>query len=447
MFLGIDIGTTKIAAVIVGPDEHVEATVSQHHHADLDTPAGRSEQDAQRLLDTTWSIVRELPAKLRRHVQAVGVTGQMHGLVLLDSHCQPLSPLITWQDQRCLEDDGFLPELNAHTGHELHTGCACATLTWLAEHGQIAEGATSAATIHDLAVARLCSMTKALTDPTSAASWGLFDLRALSWDEAAITAARFPRHLLPELRPCGSLAGCVTQDTADHLGLRPQTPVAVAIGDNQASLIATVRQPDKQLALTLGTGGQLSVILPADEALRIAGDCATCECRPYPGGRMAIVAASLSGGSAWTWLVQTIQSWAKDLGLPELKTEDVFAQINALGLQSTEELSVCPRFLGQRHAPDDRGAIGGIDLHNFRIGPLARGLARGIIEELRQMLPPRALSGRDHIVCSGNALRRNTLLQSMAEDVFGLPVIIAASQEEAATGAAMLGRPLADSPR
>jgi len=158
---------------------------------------------------------------------------------------------------------------------------------------------------------------------------------------------------------------------------------------------------------------------------------------------MLLVAASLCGGSAWMWLARAIESWMKDLGLAGPNIDSIFSQINALGLESTKELSIRPRFLGQRHAPDERGSIEGIDLENFRIGALARGLARGIIEELMSMMPAQSLIGRNCIVCSGNALRRSTLLRHMAEEVLGVPTVMTASQEEAAAGAALVGRALA----
>src|SRR4030042_938531 len=103
MFLGVDIGTSKVAAVIADGSGALAAVASADHHAGLSAPAGRAEQDPEVLLNAAWRAVRELPADLRRQVRAVGLTGQMHGVQLLDSTGRSVSPLVTWQDQRCLE--------------------------------------------------------------------------------------------------------------------------------------------------------------------------------------------------------------------------------------------------------------------------------------------------------------------------------------------------------
>jgi len=429
MLLGIDIGTSKIAAVIIDDSRRVLACRS------VGVPPARDETRrrdacAPAIEETAWRCVAELPAALRAQVQAVGLTGQMHGVLLTGAGGQAVSPLITWQDERC--DEAFLQELQNRTGYRLSSGFGCATLAWLRGHDELPAAAAGACTIHDYLTARLCGLPHPVTDPTDAASWGLFDLRALDWDVTAVERAGIERRLLPEVRPSGSLAGRATPAIAGRLGLPAGTPVAVAIGDHQASLLATLREPERELALTLGTGGQLSAVVPS---LGAAGE--TYEYRPYPGGRYLLTAASLCGGAAWAWLAEAVKAWLRDLGLPCPADDALYEKLNALGLAAESELSVSPHFLGERHAPTLRGHIDGIDLHNFTLGPLARGLACGIMTNLRDMLPEEAYAGRERLLASGNALRRNPLLKHMAEEVFGLPLVLIEGQEEAATGAAI----------
>lgn len=447
MYLGIDVGTSKVAAVIADASGALVVAASSPHGADLPVPAGRAEQDAAALVGAAWARVVELPADLRRRVRAVGVTGQMHGVVVLDAAGAPLGPLVTWQDGRCLAPgETLLADLAARTGYTLRSGFGGATLAWLAAHGAWPRGATAAATIHDLLVARLCGCARPVTDPTDAASWGLFDLRALAWDARAARAAGIPAGVLPEVRPCGSRAGEVSPAMADRLGVPAGAPVAVAVGDNQASLVATLRDPDHDLALTLGTGGQVSAVLPAGAAVDPGGPAPTFEYRPYCGGRWAVVAASLCGGAAWAWLADTAEAWARDLGLAVPPRDALFARLSDLGLAAADGPAVRPHFLGERHAPQVRGSIEGLGLAALGLGPLARGLARGIAGNLRDMLPPAVLEGRTRIVGSGNALRRSPLLRQMAADVFGLPLEMTEGREEAALGAALLAARLATLP-
>ena len=467
MLLGIDIGTTKVAAVIVDAGGGVMASASRLHGADLPATMGRSEQDVGVIFKAVRTVVCDLPADLRGKVQAVGVTGQMHGVVVLDPQGGALTPLITWQDGRCLEDD-FLRRLNAQVGRELRTGYGCATLAWLVAHGQMPAEAAGSCTVHDLLVAALCGASKPVTDPTDAASWGLFDLQRLDWDSLAVKAAGIPGFILPKVVPCGAEAGKVHSRAAEELGIPGGIPVASAIGDNQASLLATLKDPARELALTLGTGGQVSAVVsiggqasrqvglpygpvwaPHDGSpVRARTSLLTYEYRPYPGGRMLVVAASLCGGAAWAWLADTVISWQSDLGFPPMSRDEVFGRLNDLALRTGQnsgqsiakpqaELRVAPHFLGERYDASLRASISGIDLRNFDLGGLARALARGIIRNLKDMLPPQVLEGRQRIVGSGNALRRNAVLRQMVVEVFCLPLEMAEGLEEAATGAAL----------
>ena len=440
LLLGIDIGTTKAAAVIVADDGTPVASASREHGTGLPCPAARAEQDVEALLDAAADVVCELPDEARRSVRAVGVTGQMHGVVVLDAAGEPLTPLITWQDGRCLEG-GFLDGLNAAVGGRLRAGYGCATLAWLVEKGELPATASSSAGIGDLLVARLCGG-RPVADATGAASWGLFDLARSAWDAEAVAAADIPEALLPEVVPCGSSAGAVCPEAAAKLGIPQGIPVTTAIGDNQASLLATLTDPERELALTLGTGGQLSAVLPTGEDLpALSHDC-PYEYRPYPGERTLIVAASLCGGAAWAWLADAAVAWTTDLTGQPPRRENVFARLNELGAEAGDELTVRPHFLGERWDASLRGVIEGIDRQNFRLGAVARALARGIVENLKRMMPERVLEGRERVVGSGNALHRNPLLQQIARDVFDLPLTMADDQEEAATGAALLARSL-----
>jgi sedoheptulokinase len=225
--------------------------------------------------------------------------------------------------------------------------------------------------------------------------------------------------------------------------------VAAALGDNQASLIATLGEPEKELALTLGTGGQLSAVLPASETAqhlactpRTADD--PWEFRPYPGGRLLAAGASLCGGSAWQWLAVTLEKIHEDLGLPRMPRDRLYARLNELAAAAPRPaasgLAVHPHFLGERHAPTLRGSVEGITPDNLSLGTLARSLAESITANLREMLPARFRESRTRVVASGNALERNPILRQAASEALGLPVVMSAPPEAAAVGAALTAR-------
>jgi sugar (pentulose or hexulose) kinase len=97
-----------------------------------------------------------------------------------------------------------------------------------------------------------------------------------------------------------------------------------------------------------------------------------------------------------------------------------------------------PSFLGERHDPTLRASIEGIGLDNFDAGALASALAEGILLNMREMMPAWAFEGRSRAVASGNALRKLSIMRHHARRVFGLPLTLPESREEAACGAAIV---------
>jgi sugar (pentulose or hexulose) kinase len=416
--LGVDCGTSKVAVAVVDGGGAAVHAAAAPHGGELAAPAGRCEQDAARILDTAQRLVRGLPEALRAGVRAIGLTGQMHGALLHDADGAPRTPLATWQDRRALEDPGFLPSLE----RRLAPGYGMATLAWWARHGALAPG-WRAATIHGFLAARWCGLARAPIDPTDAQAWGGLE-----------PLAGIPSACLPQAVGHGARAGALTATAAQTLGLADGVPVAAPLGDNQASLRATLAEPLRELAFTLGTGCQLAAVVPRGEA----GDPGRAEVRPYDAAHDLLVAAPLCGGAAWLWLADAAAGWSADLGLPRPARDEVFARLDALGLAAQDRLRVAPHFSGERHDPGLTASISGLTLASGSLGEFARALARGIAATARDLLPASARAGRVRVVASGNALRRSALLRAMAEAEFGLPLVLGAQREEAATGAALV---------
>jgi sugar (pentulose or hexulose) kinase len=417
--LGIDIGTSKVAAALIDGAGYQVHAVSAAHGADLASSEGRHEQDAGRIIACAEALVHALPADLRGQVGAIGFTGQMHGVVLHDADARPLSPQVTWRDRRTLEDPAFLPAL----GPGLHAGYGMATLAWWARHGVLPAGAR-AATIHGLLAARWGGLQRSPIDPTDAQAWGTMAPRP------GVAA-----DLLPTAVDHGARVGTLAVD----IGLPRGIPLAAPLGDNQASLRATLGDADHELAFTLGTGCQLSAVVPRGSCPAVPG----CDVRPFAADRDALVAAPLAGGAAWLWLADTAAGWATDLGLAPPPRDAVLARLDQLGLAADDRLDFRTHLAGERHDPALRGILGGLAFDNGRLGEVARALARGLAAVPRAMLPAAAYLGRTRVMASGNALRRSRLLLRMAEAEFALPVVLVECREEAATGAALVALKLA----
>jgi sedoheptulokinase len=416
--LGIDCGTGKVAVAVVDAAGAQLHTGSRPHAADLSTPAGRHEQDAERIIATAAALVREIPADLRARIRGIGFTGQMHGVVLHDATTKSLSPLVTWQDQRAAEDPAFLSSL----GRPLNTGFGMATLAWWGRRGELPSSAR-AATIHGLLAARWSALDRAPIDPTDAAAWG-----------GLAQLPDVPAQVLPALVGHGAMIGLLTPVAASDLGLTAGIPLHAPLGDNQASVRATLSDPAHDLGFTLGTGCQLAAIVPRMSAVELGH----AERRPFDAAHDLIVAAPLCGGAAWKWLAETAVSWIGDFVQPAPTLEVVYAHLDKLGMAADDALTFAPHLLGERHAGFLTGSLSGLRLSNGSLGQIARAVAHGIVANAKNLFPPAVLGGRTRVVASGNALRRSTLLRQQAASVLGLPLVDALVVEEAATGAALV---------
>lgn len=436
-YLGIDIGTTKVATVICDAMGVIIDVQSIATKADIETLPERSEQDHRRIFSAIDSCISVLAEDYRKQIVSIGVTGQMHGVILWGR--SKVSNLVTWQDKRC-DGNGFLAEIEAITGVKLSSGFGSATLAWLVKNRQLDTEYQHAATIHDYLVSCLCDLEHPVMDPTNAASWGLFDILTQYWQIEKINKLKIPSGIFPEMVPSGSIAGNLNGNYAEKWGINKDIPVFTAIGDNQASLLATINEWDKEISLTIGTGAQVSVVLPLNTDIKSVS-AETCEIRPFINGRYIAVAAPLCGGSAFAWLIKWFSQWCDALGIQIPENINLYDFFIAEGLkEGSTDLSIEPNFMGERHNTELRGKISNISLDNFTPGNVSLSLTAGIIRNLKSMIPEELLSEKTKIIASGNALRSTPLLVKAAEEIFGKPVEIIDSREEAACGAAKLSR-------
>ena len=430
LFLGLDIGTTKDAAAVIDG-----ATAKCLAAADVTHGAGHGTglQNVARHLEAVREAVTALPAELRRQICGIGVSTQMHGVVCWNERTMETSPLHSWQSR--VDDLEALRKLPGC--RRLRHGFGGATLGMLARRGELDKW-TSCGTIGDYLV-HLFTGCGAIIDRSDAASWGLMEFDASEFDREAVAALGIPEGMLPRVLPVGATAGTLRAEWSDKLGIPEAVEVRVSIGDNQASVLAAVRDPERDISLTLGTGAQISVVVPNREAARWRD---RVELRPYLGDTALAVGAPLCGGAGWAALEKFLKSAFAAAG-SGIGDDALYKMLNETAMRELEADNLPnfrPSFLGERDDPAARGRIDGLTMDNFDCGKVAAALARGLAENLRRMLPAEFTSGKSRLVVSGNGFRRNTALCRAAELVFSLPLEKSAFTEEAACGAALLLR-------
>jgi sedoheptulokinase len=416
MLLGIDIGTTKVACIVLENGKPI-VVASNNHNAYICFDELRAEQDADKIINETIKCIESVGIEVIRKITHIGISCQMHGLLLIDKGGKAISPLFTWQDKRVSPDEcAYLSQIS---GSPVYSGYGCATLYSLIKNQQIPPKAECAVTIGDYLNIRLFNANPAI-DPANAASWGFYDPYHQRWNLAALKSAGIPENLMPEIYSFNTDI-CKRNNYIFDSNIS----VSVATGDNQASIAAGIYDIESEIYLTIGTGGQLSVI--SKEYPHHLPE--SCEVRPFPGNKYLICCATLNGGAAWQWLADIIKNSTGD-------SHNIYELMNRQGLLSECKMEISPLVFGERYDTDKKITFNDIPT-DLNIGDLSAGFARGIMKNIHDMMPEYYFKNKNIIIASGNAMRKNPLLVLAATEIFGMPVKISEINEEAAVGAAI----------
>ncbi|MFZ5870959.1 MAG: FGGY family carbohydrate kinase [Actinomycetota bacterium] len=265
-FLGIDLGTSGVKAALYTEDGRLLATASREYQVETPAP-GAAEGDPGAWWKATCGAVCEAVSRAREDspvgsefsVGAVGVDGQMHGIVLADKDLRPVRPAVTWADTRARRHlarwHGLAADEVAALANPLVPGMTGPLYAWLAA----TEPASVAAARWVLLPKdwlRGCLTGVAATEPSDASATLLWDVPADTWSAPALAAAGLPPAMLPPLLGSGDRAGRLTAASAEALGLPAGVPVAAGASDTAAALLGSGLQTGQTL-LTVGSGAQI----------------------------------------------------------------------------------------------------------------------------------------------------------------------------------------------
>ncbi len=426
--IGLDIGTTTLSAVVVDaakgeiiksvtvPNDYTVASDDEYHKT----------QNPDAIVDKMLEIKEQL-VKEQGDIAAIGVTGQMHGIVYCDSDGYAVSPLYTWQDasgQKDFKNTTYADYLSKLTGYNMASGYGLTTHFVNMQEGNVPESAVTMCTVHDYLVMKLCGNSAPIMHTSDAASLGCFDIKSGIYDKAALDKLGVSFEFMPMVSGEIAVAG------RDKNGI----PVSLAIGDNQASVLGSVKG-ESDVLVNIGTGSQVSVIT---SALTADGNI---ELRPLYSDKNLLVGAPLCGGRSFALLHRFFKECASLLGGD---TENVYKMMDTVAEADLSERPICvdTRFCGTRRDPSLRGSISAISEENFTPQNLTRGFLWGMAEELYSLYSEMCkLSGQGAVrmVASGNAVRKSLALREYLKERFGMSLDIPAHKEEAAFGAALFG--------
>jgi sedoheptulokinase len=446
--LGIDFGTTTLSGAIV--DVTTRKAVTANVETKADFPLGDEmarEQSLERLESCLYEVLDHLLPSDGLAILAIGLTGQMHGVVGLDAAGQAVTNVVTWQDHRgdsVLADGKTLLEDMRTRSPGLHVanGYGLTTLyRWLAVEKN--PRIVTFCTLPDYFGMRLTGNRTPLIDPSMAHSIGGYDVLGGHWDSDAIARLDLQDLAFPKVTGAPHLRGNVTDRRILAKSLNKMIGVTVALGDNQASVLATVRDLRKSLLVNIGTGSQISHAIRRSEigAFVDVIDGVDTELRPLVGDMLLMATCLTSGGVVYKCVHDFFAACGKELfGLDtEQLGGDLWAKMEACAAQTADssELHVSPEFDGARSKPAARGRIDNIGLTNFTPANLIQATLGGIAEYHRSFVPSKILERIENLYGSGNGLKKNAALRQAIENAFGRELLLSEYDEEAAVGAAI----------
>ncbi len=463
VILGIDFGTSKIAAVLVDPaDGRLIGASSRPTEAYLLLEESyKREQDIRKIGEAFFACMDELFSGREVNVVSAGLTGQMHGILGLDDSGRPVTNFVTWQDgrgeHRGQSGTTLLEEIEKRAGmRAIATGYGVVTLyNWFMQGD--AQELKRVCSLPDYFGMVITGETDPAIDYTFADSLGCFDSASMKWDSAFLEDLGIDVRCLPRVIPTGTAFGEIRESRLLKLMKNNRIPVCVALGDNQASFIGSVREFYTTLLVNIGTASQISYAVrsfyEAQDSSRIDGYDVVV--RPFVENGFLVAGNALAGGAAYTVLYEFFKETGKELfnvedfeGLWERMARLAENNTGTRGTSTrgmytrgmyTGGMKVHPVFGGLRSDPMARGTIEGLNLTNFTPSNLVRATLEGIIRVLYDMMDEEVLSRIERVVGSGNGMRRNKQLKKTASQIFGHEVSIPLNEEEAAIGAAITG--------
>ena len=436
-FLGIDTSTTSSKALLIDERGEVLAVASSPHTLQTPRPLW-SEQDPGEWWQAVSASVR---AVLRQtgiggeEVQAVGLTGQMHGLVLLDEAGNVLRPAILWNDQRTQSQcDEIHNRIGRErfiqiTGNVALTGFTAPKILWVKENEpDVYAQAKHVLLPKDYIRYRLTG--EYAMDKADGAGTVLFDLKARDWSDEILSALDIPRAWMPKTFEGPEFTGCVTEEAAGLTGLKAGTPVAAGGGDQAAQAVGVGAVEPGIIGLTVGTSGVIFATTPS--ALIEPEGRLHAFCHAVP-GMWHFMGVMLSAAGSLQWYRDTL---ARDMAFDDLLKEAESVPAGSDGLQ------FLPYLTGERTPYPDplaRGAFIGLTVRHGR-GHMTRAVLEGVSFGLKDsftLIQNAGLGAITQVRASGGGTKGALWRQIMAS-VLGTELVTVNTTEGAAYGAALL---------
>jgi xylulokinase len=456
--LGIDLGTTGSKCLLIDEKGNLLARAVSEYPTLTPRP-GWTEQDPEVWWIATVKSIRSVLEQSKvdpYKISGIGLTGQMHGLVLLDSSGQVLRPCILWNDQRTLEqckqiEDRIGAEnVVRYTGNMILTGFTAPKLLWVRQYEpQVYSKIGKILLPKDYIRYRLSG--EFYSEVSDASGTSLFNVSKRQWSSEMLTGLDIPRLWLPEVSESPVCTTKVSKEAAVETGLISGTPIAGGGGDQAAQAFGIGIIEEGIISATIGTSG---VVFAASNSYRIEpGGFLHAFCHAVP-GMWHLMGVMLSAGGSLKWFRDTFGR--EEITLAQQSDLDPYSILVSHAQQvppGSEGLMFLPYLSGERtphNNPFARGVFFGISYRHNKahfVRAVLEGVAFGLLDSL-EVIKQLGIDSREIVLSGGGA--RSEVWQRILTDVFGKPTVTTNSDEGAAFGAALLagvGTQIFTSPR
>ncbi len=436
-WLGIDVGTGGTRALLVNKEGAIVAAfTSPHDEMIMERPLW-AEQRPENWWDAAKLAIRGVLSKAQispSSVQGIGLSGQMHGLVMLDSSDRVIRPSLIWCDQRSQDQvDGINRLLGATTvlactANPVLTGFTLPKLLWVRDNEP-----RHFERLHKFLLPkdyiRFCLTGEYASDVSDASGTALFDVVQRRWSNEMTDHLGLQRSILPAALESTRISGRISRDAAEATGLAENTPVVAGAGDQAASAVGNGIVESGAVSCTLGTSGVVFAHMDFpeyDSRGRVHTFCHAVE------GAWHVMGVTQGAGLSLQWFRNNL---TLDAPYEALTAEAATAPAGSQGL------FWLPYLMGERTPHLDAAARGGwigLTARHTR-ADLIRALLEGVSysqKDCLDVIEQMGVSAKSIRLSGGGA--RSPFWQQMLADVFGKPVSILENQEGSAYGAALL---------
>jgi xylulokinase len=442
IFLGIDLGTSSVKLLLMNEEGNVIQTVSKDYPVYYPKP-GWAEQNPEDWWQATKEGIKEIvemSSMAGKKISSIGLSGQMHGLVLLDQGDRVLMPALLWCDQRTYAECDYITEqlgekLSEYTGNKALAGFTAPKVLWVKQNcPEVYEKIRHVLLPKDYIRFQLTG--EYATDVSDASGTLFFDVARRCWSPEMLQLLGLSEEVLPKCYESFQVTGKVSEAAACLIGLHTGIPVVGGGGDQACGAVGTGVVSAGIASVALGTSGVVFACqedYSVDDQNRLHSFC-------HANGKWHVMGVMLSAAACLKWWVEEVCQLG-DAGFVTLLAEA--ATIPA----GSEDLLFLPYLMGERTPysdPHARGAFIGLNMSHKR-GHMTRAILEGVSFGLRdsleitreQKIPITAVR-----VSGGGA--KSILWRQILADILKLPVDIVNSVEGPAFGAAILAAVGAD---